>query len=405
MFLSNQNNSQRAQPVNKEGYKINDKFSVKVIQALDEFENLKAIWNGLAEGNGLYTPWLSWEWFAFFLKYFLKNNTLFILLIYKSHEIIAIAPLVIVEKKYKGILKAKIVQFISNMHSPVFNFIFGESNIDAQSAIVERVVGYFCDEYTDWDILELEKIPEENNFFSMFIDAISSAPLRNISYPCKGDWYLDGITYSFSEYSKNLPRIHRKDTNRNKRHLKEAGDLTFYVKRDPENLDKYLDLYSEVRKKSWKAEEKDSSFLREVTKLAAEKGWLRLAFLFFNGVPIACDKWIVWNKVGYAWDGVYDLEFSKYSPGKVLESEIIEYIIDQEKVSVIDFGEGDETYKKRWTPRRRERMGITVFNNNIKANILALLMIKILPFFQRQSYLASAKKRISDYLKNRDVNV
>jgi CelD/BcsL family acetyltransferase involved in cellulose biosynthesis len=160
-------------------------------------------------------------------------------------------------------------------------------------------------------------------------------------------------------------------------------------------------LYSELRKKSWKAEEKDSSFLREVTKMTAEKGWLRLAFLFFNGVPIACDKWIVWNKIGYAWDGLYDLDFSKYSPGKVLESEIIEYMIDQEKVFEIDFGEGDEAYKKRWTPRRRERKGITVFNNNIKGQILAFLITKILPLFKKQSHLISLKKRISDYLKVR----
>ena len=382
-------------------YKNGDNFSIKVIRDLDEFGKLKDTWNRLAEKHQSHLPWMSWEWFALFLKYFLKNNTLFILLVFKSGEIVAITPLVIVEKKYKGLLKTKTVQFISNMHSPVSNFIFGEPSIDAQRAIVDKIVHYFRDEYTGWDVLELEKIPEENNFFSMFIDAISATSLKNISYSCKGDWYLDEITYSFSEYSKNLLRIHRKDTNRNKRHLKEAGDLTFYIKRETEDLDKYLDLYSELRKKSWKAEEKDSSFLREVTKMTAEKGWLRLAFLFFNGVPIACDKWIVWNKIGYAWDGLYDLDFSKYSPGKVLESEIIEYMIDQEKVFEIDFGEGDEAYKKRWTPRRRERKGITVFNNNIKGQILAFLITKILPLFQKQSHLISLKKRISDYLKVR----
>ena len=84
---------------------------------------------------------------------------------------------------------------------------------------------------------------------------------------------------------------------------------------------------------------------------------------------------------------------------------MIEYMIDQEKVFEIDFGEGDEVYKKRWTPKRRERKSITVFNRNIKANILALLMIKVLPFFQKHQYLVSAKKRIRDYLKSVDDNV
>lgn len=386
-------------------YRADNNISIKVIRDLDEFQKVKDIWSGLADGYELYRPWLSWDWYSIFLKHFMKNSALFILSAYKSDELVALAPLAIVERKYKGILNVRIVQFISNMHSPVNSFIFSDSCIESQRAIVERIVHYFHEEYTDWDVLEFEKIPEENHFFSVIADVISALPLKTRIYPFKGDWYLDGITYSFAEYSKSLPRIHRKDTNRNKRRLQDMGDLTFYMKSDTENLEKYLDLYSEVRGKSWKAEEKDSGFLREVTRLAAKKGWLRLAFLFLNGTPIACDKWMIWNRIGYAWDGVYDLEFGNYSPGKVLESEIIEYMIDQERVSVLDFGEGDEAYKKKWTPRRRERKGITVFNNRIKANFLAFLMIKVLPFFQRQSYLVSVKKRIREVLLNRNDNV
>lgn len=382
-------------------HQIDDNFSMKVIQDLEEFRNLKDTWNRLAEKYQSHLPWINWDWFALFLKYFLINNKLFIILVYKSNEIVAIAPFVLVKKKYKELLKAKIFHFIGNNHSPVNSFIFSDPNIDVQYAIVEKIFRYFRDEYTDWDALELEMIPEENHVFRMVTDNISAASLKHRLFPCKGDWYLDGITYSFFEYFKNLPRIHRKDTNRNKRRLQEKGDLTFYIKRDRENLDRYLDLYAEVRGKSWKAAEKDSSFLRDITKLFAEKGWLRLAFLFFDGIPIACDKWIVWNKIGYAWDGLYDLKFSNYSPGKVLESEVIEYMIDQEKVFEIDLGEGDEIYKRRWTPKRRERMGITVFNSNMKGEILALLLNKILPVFQKKSYLVSLKKVISNYLRKR----
>jgi CelD/BcsL family acetyltransferase involved in cellulose biosynthesis len=385
-------------------YQTDDNFCIKVIRDLDGFRKLKDTWNNLTQGHGSYRPWLSWDWFSLLLKYFMENRRLFILLVYKSGEIAAIAPLAIAERKYKGLLKARIVQFISNMYSPVNSLIFSDSCIDSQRAIVERINRYFCEEYADWDVLDFGKMPEENYSFGLFTEAISAAPLKYRSYFCNGDWYLDEITYSFSEYSKKLPRIHRKDTNRNKRHLKEAGDLTFHLKNDSENLDKYLDLYSEVRNRSWKAEERDSIFLREVAELFAGKGWLRLAFLFFNGVPIACDKCLVWDKTLYFWDGVYDLEFSKYSPGKVLGAEILAYMIDQERISLIDFGEGDEFYKTRWTPRRRERKGVTVFNRNIRGAILAFLMINVLPYFQRRPYLIPLKKRISRFLRSNEKN-
>lgn len=382
--------------------KVDNNFSIKVVQDLEGFRKLKDIWNNLAQKQQLYLPWMSWEWYDIFINYFIKKSKLFILLVYEENQIVAIVPFVLSEKKFKGLFKARIIQFITNMHSPVNNFIYEESKNEQQYKIIDRVIRFFQNKYTDWDVLELEKIPEESYLWEKIKDIILATSFKYRLFPCKGDWYLDGITYSFSEYFKNLPRIHRKDTSRNKRRLQDLGRLVFHIKNDTEDLEKYLELYYEVRKKSWKAEEKDSSFIRNVTKFFAEKGWLRLAFLFLNGTVIACDKWLVWNQKGYAWDGLYDLKFSNYSPGKVLESDIIEYMIDIEKVNEIDLGEGDEIYKKRWTPKRRERKGITIFNNNIKGHTLSFIIIKILPIFRKQAFLISLKKKIGSYLKVED---
>ena len=387
--------------MNRQVDEFSKDFKIKVVRDIKEFKKLKEVWDEIAQKTGSFVPWLCWDWFNLFLKYFGKNKTLFVLLVYNSEEIIAIAPFMVINKKYKGLLNARIIQFMSNMHSPVCNFIFGESSNSSQRVIVERIIGFLFDEYKKWDIIELEMIPEENGYFEVFLNAILASHFKNKSYSCKGDWYLDEITYSFSDYFKNIPRRRRKDVGRCQRHLQDIGELRFHLINDTENLDQYLDLYSGVRKKSWKGQEKDNDFLRDFAKSAAEKGWLRLPFLFLNDVPIACEKWMVWNKTGYAWAGVYDVEFGKYSPGNVITSEITKHMIDKENVCEIDLGEGDEDYKKAWTPKRRERKGITIFNNNMKGQILAFLIIKILPLFQKQSHLISLKKRISDYLKAR----
>ena len=388
--------------MNNKRLKISDQYSVQVISSLDEFNEMKDTWNSLVQSNGSFIPWLIWEWFNLFLKYFLKKDALFIVAVCSFDKIVAIAPFMIVETNYKGLLKTKKVQFIGNVHSPICNFIFGYSDFESKRGIVNSIFSFFLDHYRNWDIIELEMIPVEHSIFNLVADVMSDYGLKNRYYSCNGDWYLDEINYTYDEYFQNLRRKHRRDIQRCQKHLQKLGTLTCDIKFDSDNLDYYLDLYSHVREKSWKAKEKDSSFLRDVTKLFAERGWLRMAFLSSNGETIACEKWIVYKTIGFAWDSVFDEKYQKYSPGKIVASEITKYVMDQDKVNEIDLGQGDQDYKKDWTPKRRERKGITVFNNNKKGKIYAYLMTKILPAMEETPYLFTIKNKISRYLKQRN---
>jgi hypothetical protein len=72
-------------------------------------------------------------------------------------------------------------------------------------------------------------------------------------------------------------------------------------------------------------------------------------------------------------------------------------------VTEIDNLRGDEPYKRKWTPKRRERRGILVFNGNMKGMCLAFLMIRVAPFLERRNELARLKRKISQYLRNESV--
>jgi CelD/BcsL family acetyltransferase involved in cellulose biosynthesis len=160
-----------------------------------------------------------------------------------------------------------------------------------------------------------------------------------------------------------------------------------------------LDEYDKVRAKSWKAQEKDKTFIREFTKLTAERGWMRLAFLWYNDVPIACQKWIVCDQRAYIWDVLHDEDYGKHSPGKILSTDVSEYVFDHDKVIEIDFMTGDEPYKKDWTPKRRERKGIMIFNNNSRGQFLSFVITRMLPIIEKNRYLLSAKNKLSEYLR------
>jgi len=383
----------------KGAYKINSDFSIRVIQDIEGFRNLRDTWNSLAKSSESYTPWLSYDWFNLCLKYFLGANKLLLLVLHKEDKIRAIAPFVVKNETYKGIIQAKKIEFLGNLHSPIRNFLLGDSSKEGKASIIRNIFHYIRDEYREWDILELDRIPEEDGVYGIFNDIISQLGLNFRIYFSAGDWYLDEINYSFSQYFENLPKKIQKDVQYCRRRLGKMGNLRFQIESDSNSLDHYLDLYDKVREKSWKAPEKDKAFIREFTKLVAEHGWLRLAFLQYNDIPIACQKWIVCNQIAYIWDVVHDEEYGKHSPGKILSADVSQYVFDHDRVTEVDFMTGDEAYKKDWTPKRRERKGITIFNNSVRGKGLAFLMTRLLPAVEKNQSILSVKNKLSEYLK------
>jgi len=385
--------------MDKEIYKVDDSYSIKVIQDLEEFRKLKDTWNSLAESCESYTPWLSYDWFNLCLKYFLGGNKLFVLVLYKAGRIVAIAPFVVKNEKFRGIIQTEKIELLGCPHSPIRNFILGDSSEEDKASSILNIFRYILDQYREWDVMELDRVPEENNVFNIFSEVISQLKLDFRTYFSARNWYLDGIDYSFSQYFENLPKKIQKDVQYCRRRLGKMGNLRFQIELDSGSLDHYLDLYEKVRDKSWKAPEKDKTFIREFTKLTAEKGWMRLAFLRYNDAPIACQKWIVCDKIAYIWDVLHDEDYGKHSPGKILSTDISQYVFDHDRVTEIDFMTGDEPYKKDWTPKRRERKGITIFNNSVRGKVLAFLMTRLLPAVEKNQSILSVKNKLSAYLK------
>ena len=104
-------------------------YKLKIVQSIDEFNNLKEQWNGLAEKIENYKPFLCHEWFSLWIKHFLKNKSLYIVLLHCSNSLVAIAPLFLTVSKYKG-LKIRKLELLGNVYSPIRNFIFETKNND-----------------------------------------------------------------------------------------------------------------------------------------------------------------------------------------------------------------------------------------------------------------------------------
>lgn len=117
--------------------------------------------------------------------------------------------------------------------------------------------------------------------------------------------------------------------------------------------------YEEVYASSWKNTETDITLLREFAMLEGAAGRLRLGVARHQGCPVAAQLWTVEEGTAYIHKLAYDQACSHLSPGTTLSAAMFERAIDDDRVDLIDFGTGDDRYKRDWMEEVRIRHRLT----------------------------------------------
>lgn len=124
--------------------------------------------------------------------------------------------------------------------------------------------------------------------------------------------------------------------------------------------------YEAVRARSWKPHEPFPGFDAALLRATAAAGLLRLGLLRErgDGSPVAAQYWVldqggrraVLLKLAHAEDR------RAASPGTLLTAMMVRRLIEEERVTELDFGIGDDAYKALWVAERRQRIGLAVLD-------------------------------------------
>jgi CelD/BcsL family acetyltransferase involved in cellulose biosynthesis len=100
---------------------------------------------------------------------------------------------------------------------------------------------------------------------------------------------------------------------------------------------------------------------------------LRLGIARAEGEPIAAQMWTV--EGGTAWiHKLAHTEASKpLSPGTTLSAALFEQVIDRDGVSLVDFGTGDDPYKRDWMEQVRPRFRLEMYRPGWPGNWSAIV--------------------------------
>ena len=174
--------------------------------------------------------------------------------------------------------------------------------------------------------------------------------------PKAGNWRIDTENMGFEAYWASRPSQLR---NTYKRRAKAAG-------LEIEIFDRFSDEawadYESVYRSSWKPEEGSFPFLRALAEQEGAAGTLRLGIARLEGRPIAAQLWLVENGEATIHKLAYAEDAKSLSPGTILGHAMFRRALDQDRVSSIDYGTGDEPYKADWMAERRQLWRLEAYN-------------------------------------------
>jgi CelD/BcsL family acetyltransferase involved in cellulose biosynthesis len=109
-------------------------------------------------------------------------------------------------------------------------------------------------------------------------------------------------------------------------------------------------------------------FYIEVARWAADRGWLRLAFLRLDGRPLAVQYLLDVNGVRYALKGGYDPSAERFSPGILLLEALLEHAFATAARRFALLG-GDEPYKARFATDNHELVLFQAFTPSLTGSL------------------------------------
>jgi hypothetical protein len=218
------------------------------------------------------------------------------------------------------------------------------------------------------DLIRLDSLPYPSPLFACLEQALEAAGWLKQSWFHFGNWYLPTAGLDSTAYLAQRPSQLRRTVKRKLRAVIRAGGRFSLVTGGPE-LDPALAAYERVYYQSWKPPERYGDFIPELVRAAAARGALRLGLCHFGEAPAAAQIWLVWRGRATIFKLAYDERFRPCSPGTALTWWMMRHMLDQERVTEVDFGHGDDDYKRSWLPQRRERWGILGFNPHSVAGL------------------------------------
>jgi CelD/BcsL family acetyltransferase involved in cellulose biosynthesis len=185
------------------------------------------------------------------------------------------------------------------------------------------------------------------------------------------------ISGPWPAYERTTAAKVRREIARRRRRLEQQGRLELTVADGQRDLDDLLGEGLRVEAAGWKGRQRTAiasrpdtrQFYGELAAWAADRGWLRLAFLRLDGRTLAFDLALEHAGHHYLLKTGYDPAFHAQAPGKIIRQEMLARAF-QNRLTSYEFLGTDDAWKREWTWTSHDRVRVQAFGTSPLAQLL-----------------------------------
>lgn len=193
-------------------------------------------------------------------------------------------------------------------------------------------------------------VPDEDGSATRLETAFRAAGWHVEREACDNNHVLPVSGRSFAEYWESRPGPMRTTLKRKAKKV----EVVLHRHFDPAAWS----LYEEIYQESWKPEEGDPALLRRFAEQEGAAGRIRLGIALAGDRAVAAQFWTVENGTAYIHKLAHREDAKPLSAGTTLSAALFEHVIDRDKVTLVDFGTGNDAYKRDWMELDRPRYRI-----------------------------------------------
>jgi CelD/BcsL family acetyltransferase involved in cellulose biosynthesis len=345
---------------------------IEIIQDADTLLKLRDEWDGLLEQSAADGLFVTWEWLASWWRHLSQDHRLFVVTVRCNEELVAVAPLAFRLPGLHSALPFPYLEFLGS----------GSVGSDYLDVIVrrgrERRVLALLAELLAREKLLLELDQVRSGAAAVFdlarlLSRRGWSAVRETINTCR---YITLSGQTWESYLGSLGREHRYNFRRRLRALEKEFDVRFEVVRTEDRRARALDQLIALHGARWRERGVSNAFHtpahvafhEEVTRLACERGWLRICLLDLDGAPAAALYGFNYRDVFSFYQSGFDPAFSRHGVGLVTMGLAIRSAFE-EGAREFDLLQGVEQYKCHWAREARDLARLEIYPPLLRGSV------------------------------------